>query len=94
MTFLERLRSHKGDLLRLKTELYWYDRGVWDRSPDRVCLILDADQFRPPDTCAAGTTGWTSSTTTAVRSTTAAAFLLIDGQPQWVWVVEKDVELL
>jgi len=24
----------------------------------------------------------------------AAALLLIDGQPHWVWVVEEDVELL
>ena len=42
MTFLEQLQSHKGGLLRLKTELYWYGGRGYDRSPDRICLILDA----------------------------------------------------
>ena len=31
---------------------------------------------------------------TLALTTRAAAFLLIDGQPRWVWVVEADVELL
>ena len=42
MTFLEMLQSHKGSLIRLKTELFWYGGRGWDKSPGRICLLLDA----------------------------------------------------
>ena len=41
MTFLEVLQSHKGGLLRIKSELYWYGGRGFDGYPGRVCLILD-----------------------------------------------------
>ena len=84
MTFLEQLQSHKGGLLYLKTGLYWYGGRGYDRSPDRICLILDAARR----TAATGTA--------AARGTTAdyATLLLIDGSPHWVWVAAEDVELL
>ena len=94
MTFLEQLQSHRGGLLRLKTELYWYGDGRgYDRSPGRVCLLLDAaanGDAKVP---------WKAPSTAAARARTAAgpraaAHLLIDGTPHWVWVVEADVELL
>ena len=71
MTLLDKLQAHKGGLIHIKSQLYWYGCGGWDNNPGRICLILDT-------------------TTTAV----AAAFLLIDGQPHWVWVAEEDIELL
>ena len=46
MTFLEQLQSHKGGLLRLKTELYWYGGRGYDGNPGRVCLILDTAAAR------------------------------------------------
>jgi len=79
MTFLEQLQSHKGGLICLKTELFWYEGRGWDGTPGRICLILDA-----------ATIG--VATTAARRS--AAAHLLIDGQPAWIWVVGQDIELL
>ena len=102
MTLLEQLQAHKGGLLRLKTQLL-VGRGTgWDRSTDRVCLILDAlhEQSTNP--------AWVSAAAekaNAVRKTAAhvgatkstrivAAYLLIDGTPQWVWVVEEDIERL
>ena len=82
MTFLEQLQSHKGGLLRLKTELYWYGGRGWDKNPGRICLILDA----------------AASVVVAVAHglgpAVAAALLLIDGSPHWVWVAEQDVALL
>ena len=42
MNLLETLQAHKGGLICLKTELYWYDRRSWDGTPGRICLILDA----------------------------------------------------
>lgn len=88
MTFLEQLQSHKGGLLRLKTELYWYGGRGWDKNPGRICLILDA---AGPAT---RTTAVTTAGADAVRSTTAAALLLIDGSPHWVWMAAEDVELI
>jgi hypothetical protein len=96
MTFLQQLQAHKGGLLHLKTQLYWYDgrqlywydgRG-YDNNPGRVCLILDATAAAAAD-AAAATTAATAAVTTA-----AAAHLLIDGRPAWIWVAEQDIELL
>jgi hypothetical protein len=100
MTFLQRLQAHKGGLVRLKTQLYWYD-GVRNEIVGRICLLLDA----------AAAVGYHASaatvTTAAARrsaartaeaylgmSSTAVALLLIDGSPQWIWIAEQDVELL
>jgi len=90
MTFLEQLQSHKGGLICLKTELFWYEGRGWDGTPGRICLILDA-------AAATAATRTATSANTAALSSTAAyavAHLLIDGQPAWIWVAEQDIELL
>jgi len=85
MTFLEQLQAHKGGLIQLKSQLYWYDGRGDDGNPGRVCLILDTVAVGPAPAGA----------TTSVRSKTpTAAFLLVDGSPHWVWVAKEDVELL
>ena len=85
MTILDRLRAHKGGLVQIKTQLYWYgDRG-WDGNPGRLCLVLDAT--------AVGV-ATAAFTVAAARLQGAAALLLVDGAPHWVWVVAKDIELL
>ena len=85
MTFLKSLQAHKGGLIRIKTELYWYEGRGYDNTPGRVCLILDAVAVGPS----------TAAVTTSVRSKTpTAAFLLVDGSPHWVWITKTDVELL
>jgi hypothetical protein len=89
MTLLERLQTHKGSLLHLKTELFWYGVG-WDRNPGRICLILDATTSR-------STSGIAAATATGAGARiagTAGALVLIDGSPQWIWVADKDVEVL
>jgi len=100
MTFLEQLQAHKGGLIRLKTPLYWYD-GVRNEIVGRICLLLDASSLPKPS--AAATTPSAAAAATAVVATaagvgTAAAFavalLLIEGQPQWIWLAEKDIDLL
>jgi len=83
MKFLEQLQSRKGGLVQLKTELYWYDQKRYDGNPERVCLILDA----------AVVVDVIATTATDVAPGTAA-YLLIDGVPQWIWIAEADVELL
>jgi len=85
MTFLEQLQTHKGGLIQLKSQLYWYGGRGYDGNPGRVCLILDAVADSPIP----------AAVTTSVRSKTpTAAFLLVDGSPHWVWVAKEDVELL
>ena len=86
MTLLEQLQAHKGGLIQLKTQLYWYDGRGYDGTSGRICLILDATA----SAASAAATADKLRTATAA----AAAFLLIDGQPQWIWVAKEDVELL
>jgi len=84
MTLLEQLQSHRGCLLRLKTEIFWHGGRGHDNFPGRVCLLLDAS-----DGDGALVVG---STTTACAP--RAGLLLIDGQPQWIWVAENDIEVI
>jgi hypothetical protein len=86
MGFLEKIQAHKGGLIRLKGDLYWYRSG-WDDAPDRICLVLDA-AARPPQ--------WRFSA--EQRDITGdnafAALLLLDGSPHWVWILEDKTEIL
>jgi len=83
MTFLEQLQAHKGGLIQLKSQLYWYGGRGYDGNPGRVCLILDA-----------AANASTKPTARACSIADAVAYLLLDGLPQWVWVAKADVELL
>lgn len=94
MTTFEQLQSRRGGLLHLKTELFWYDGRGHDKDPGRVCLLLDvitADAARATDV-------EPIARTTAARigrlEAIAVALLLIDGQPQWVWLAEQDIEVI
>ena len=90
MTLLEQLQSHRGGLIRLKTQLFWYDGPGHDNNPGRICLLLDAARGR----------GGADPRVVLVACTAvdadddAAVLLLIEGQPQWVWVAEQDVEVI
>jgi hypothetical protein len=91
MTFLKQLQSHRGGLIRLR-KLYWYGGRGWDRSPGRICLVLDAAgprRARAVTLAALAAAGFAADPDAA-----AVALLLIDGGPQWVWVAQADVELL
>ena len=95
MTLLDKLQTHKGGLLQLKTQLYWYGRGGWDNNPGRICLLLDAiAASRSSRRTTAATAPERRRHPLAPRSIPVAAFLLIDGQPHWVWVAEEDIERL
>jgi hypothetical protein len=93
MTLLECLQSHKGSLLRIKSQLFWYGGGGgWDGNPGRVCLILDAAPVTLTGDLFAAVTAGTSAALGAAQ--TAYALLLIDDRPRWIWVAEADVEVL
>ena len=90
MTFFEALRAHRGGLLRLKGELYWYGGRGWDGTPDRICLVLDTAARSDADAALAALIR----PTVLLRAPTFAALLLIDGCPHWVWIAPEDVEIL
>jgi len=85
MDFLQELGSHRGGLIRLKSELFWYDGRGWDGIRGRVCLLMDARDAALRDH---------ASTASVALGAATAAFLLVDGEPHWVWVAPADVELL
>jgi len=93
MTFFRRLQSHKGGLLRLRTQLLWYNSLVLDANPGRVCLLLDA-ATAPPTPQPDGTAFGLHVGVEPPRARPLAALLLVDGQPRWIWVAEEDVEVL
>lgn len=90
MTFLDNLQSHKGSLVQLKTQLYWYDGQGWDNNPGRICLLLDAEAVTT--FTAAGDAE--TRTAAATADGLAVALLLTEGQPQWIWLAEQDVEVI
>ena len=91
MTFLERIQAHKGGLLKIKTQLYWYVTGRHDGNPGRICLILDAVDEHDVDAVGAANEKAESD---GEKVNSVDAFLLVDGVPRWIWLSEADVELL
>jgi hypothetical protein len=96
MTFHETLQAHKGGLIQLKTQIYWYKGRGYDRTPGRICLLLDAALLAvgPGRRAHAATAAAALVPAALTGAATEAAFLLIDGQPQWIWVAEEDIALL
>jgi hypothetical protein len=90
MTLCEKLVAHKGGLVCLKTELWWYGGRGWDGIRGRVCLLMDARARRRRPAAAEAH----AAAHRAAAERAAAAFLLVDGAPHWVWVAQEDVELL
>ena len=95
MTFVETLQANRGELLRLKTQLWWYNGVGWDNLPGRVCLILDATA---PDACVSD-----ASVPAALDALLrcdplgmigASVLLLIDGSPKWVWIDKQSAEII
>ena len=89
MVILEQLRIHVGGLVRIKSDLFWYDSRGWDGTRGRICLLMDAG---PSDTAAFIAAA--ARTTAPALATATLALLLVDGQPHWVWVGSDDLELL
>ena len=94
MDFLQELGSHRGGLLLLKAELFWFGGRGWDGTRGRICILMDArdaDGIRGTATPVAVAT---AAATAPSTSSSTAVLLLVDGCPHWIWVAEADVELL
>lgn len=87
MTFLDKLKEHIGGLIRIKTELYWFnprspgDPPKADGTPGRVFLLLDARREISHafiDACPAEGD--------RPRSQSASILVFFDGMFRWIWV--------
>jgi len=102
LTLLEKLQAHKGGLVRLKSDLYWCSGRHLDGAPGRICLLLGAaatatqalSLFADATAASAAPPGRRQRRDRRSAATEAAAHLLVDGSPHWVWVVAEDVELI
>ena len=68
MNFLDNLQAHKGCLIHLKTQLYWYKGRGWDNNPGRICLLLDAAPATAAGALAASPVSTMTSTSDITRS--------------------------
>jgi hypothetical protein len=87
MKFFQTLQKSIGNIIRLKTQLYWFQKGVWDNNPGRVCLILDVLKHGGPASACTVTSYNTSNNEELV-------LLLINGLPVHVWTSEPDIEFI
>ena len=91
MTLFDKLKAHIGGLVLLKTELYWYNEGKWDKEHKRICLLVDAREQISHDLLVAAAAPLIPIAPLGPR---VAVLLFIDNIPKWVWVYSSTVELL
>jgi hypothetical protein len=103
MTFLDKLKDHVGGLIRIKTQIYWYEKRKWDGIHERVCLLLDtlnasrAARARLDGRLArlvdtVDRSRWLEQRASLAHG--AAVLLFIDGIPKLIWAYESAVELV
>lgn len=97
MGLLETLQGKKGELIKLKSQLYWYDGVGFDDVPSRICILADA-AVSSDDMVATTVAAFTAAGLTVRNKEESvdavAALLLFDERFHWVWVAAPDVELI
>ena len=97
MTFFERLRVHRGGLVRLRADHWWFCVGMegegYSGMSGTVCLIFDAVEGRKRrrshvEACGGGTAKGGDT------DCNAEVLLLIEGAPRWIRIEENDLEIL
>jgi len=89
VTFIKTLQAHRGELIQLKDQLFWFGGRGWDGQPGRICLILDVggepvdNIVKDVDVDAAISLGYD-----------AVVQLLIEGSPKWVYVNKQSVQFI
>jgi hypothetical protein len=100
MTFFETLKANCGELIKLKNQLFWYKKGGWDGTYNRICLIVDVinamddagrDIDLPDNVVVQAYSGRPGGRHDIFE---VALCLIIDELPKWIWVDKRHVELL
>ena len=92
MTFFNKLKAHVAGLVRIKTDLYWYDLRVWDHVEGRVCLLLDVLDSVPCDPEPGDHIA--ASTPADGLGPPVSVLLFIDSVPKCVWIHSSAVEFI
>lgn len=85
MRFFDKLQAHIGGLVRLNTEIFWYNSNFWDGIEDRICILLEAPAQE-------GGLDGTTRRQGAYHAITV--LLLIDGSSKCVSISEENVEFI
>ena len=91
VTFIKTLQAHRGELTRIKTQIFWYNGVGWEETPGRVCLILDVLErggHAGADVAGCSASSW------SVTENEELVLLLIDELPKWFWLSEDDIEFI
>lgn len=95
MTFIKQLHSHIGGLIRLKSQIYWYNSASCDGVEERVCLLLDiTEEYSAPSGNLPDAEIYDSRYPNLDYDPSIIALLLVDASPTWVWVYEDAVEFI
>ncbi len=89
MDFLKCLKAHTGGIIRLNDELFWYRSQSFDVTTGRICVLLDVVEHGHEVEFSAA-----RGKNTYGEKETCILHLLFDNMAAWVWISEKDVELL
>ena len=82
---VEEIRARIGCLIRIKTELYWYDDRLWDGITERFCILLVVESVLLCGQAARGR---------HLGYNEVSLQLLIDGRPRWIILGEKSFEVV
>lgn len=91
MTFFDNPSAHIGNLVQLKTQLYWLTEWRWDRVQERICMLLNVGEHDDD-----GELGGIEGGADALDGLEKDYYLhlLIDGRPNWVRLNRKSFEVI
>ena len=82
---VEELKARIGCLIRIKTELFWYDSRHWDGVSGRLCILLGVGSLLDDKADARAL---------HLGFDEVSLQLLIDGHPRWIILGEKSFEVV
>ena len=92
MTKTEFDQLHCGDLIKLKSPIYWYSNEKWDEIEERFSIVLEHKSLYGGILVNASTVGsWQLSTR---LDDIFLLKLLIDGSVQWFRATHSEIEIL
>ena len=88
MTFFDNPRAYIGNLIKIKTQLYWLTEWRWDRVQERICMLLNVGEQ------VVAAVGEDVADAMDCREKDYYLHLLIDGRPNWVRLNRQSFEVI